>query len=58
MEFYNKLQMLLWVLLVEAGYFANIELKASENLSTKLEVIFLSGPKPFQQQIFHCPLEH
>lgn len=43
MEAYNKLQILMWLSLVEAGYFANIDLKAPENLSTKLEVLFLSG---------------
>lgn len=43
METYNKLQTLMWLSLVEAGYFANVELKAPENLSTKLEVPFLCG---------------
>lgn len=43
MEAYNNLQMLMWLSLVEAGYFANVELTAPENLSTKLEVLFLSG---------------
>lgn len=42
MEANNRLQILMWLSLVD-GYFTNVELKAPENLSTKLEVLFLSG---------------
>lgn len=52
MEAYNKLQTLMWLSVVEAGYFDDVELKAPESLSSKLEVLLLSGnvntslPKP------------